>query len=59
MVNKKRLFEVERELREISKHRLDLESEVRALESATLKENEDHYVHKMTIIKDGEFDKAG
>ena len=56
--HKKRLFELERELKEVAKHRLDLENEVRALDHAYQKELEDSYVNKMTIIKDKKFDEV-
>ena len=53
---KKRLFELEREFKETSKQRFDLENECRSLENELGRENDDNYNNKMTIIKDREFD---
>ena len=53
---KKRLFELEREFKETSKQRFDLENECRSLENEIGRENDDNYNNKMTIIKDKEFD---
>jgi hypothetical protein len=50
------LFELEREFKDTSKHRFDLENECRALESELNRENEDNYNNKMTIVKDKEFE---
>ena len=49
---KKRLFELEREFKDTSKQRFDLENECRSLESELNRENEDNYNNKMTIEKD-------
>ena len=54
---KKRLFELEREFKEVYKHRSDLEGELRTLEHDFKNEAEDNYNYKMTIIKEQEFEK--
>ena len=51
-LTKKRLFELERELKETSKQRFDLEADLRGLENEFSREKEDHYDNTMTIIKD-------
>jgi hypothetical protein len=47
---------LEREFKETSKSRFDLENECRSLESEFGREHDDNYSNKMTIIKDKEFD---
>jgi chromosome segregation ATPase len=54
---KKRIFEIERELKDTSKSRFDLETELRALEHELGKEDEDSYANTMNITKDIEFTK--
>lgn len=56
---KKRLFELEREFKEISKQRFDLENECRQLESELTRESEDNYNNKMTLDKDKAFEALG
>lgn len=56
---KKRLFELEREFKDISKQRFELENELRALDNELNKEGDENYSSKMTIIKDKEFDDLG
>ena len=56
---KKRLFELERELKDLSKQRFDLENEIRALDSDFTREAEENYNDKMTIVKDKEFEELG
>lgn len=53
---KKRLFELEREFKDTSRQRFDLENECRALENELNKENEENYNNKMTIEKDKQFE---
>lgn len=50
---------MEREFKEISKQRYDLENELRQIEHDLLREGEDNYSNKMTIIKEKEFDDLG
>lgn len=56
---KKRLFELEREFKEISKQRFDLENDLRATEHELAREQEENYNNKMTLIKDKEFEGLG
>jgi hypothetical protein len=53
----KRHFEVDRELKDVCKQRLDSESELRAMENEFSREGHENYENKMTIIKEKEFDK--
>jgi hypothetical protein len=53
---KKRLFELEREFKELSKQRFDLENECRQMENELSREGEDNYTSKMTLDKDKAFD---
>lgn len=53
----KRHFEVDRELKDVSKQRLDAENELRALDNEFGREGTDNYGNKMAIIKEKEFDK--
>ena len=53
---KKRHFELDKDLKEVSKQRLDVENELRALDNEYGREAQDNYDNKMTIIKDREFD---
>lgn len=48
---------MERELKETSKQRFDLEADLRGLENEFSREKEDHYDNTMTIIKDAQFSK--
>lgn len=54
---KKRLFEIERELKDTSKQRFDLETELKALDHDLTKEDEESYINTMCITKDFEFTK--
>lgn len=54
---KKRLFELEREFKDTSKQRFDLENECRAFESETHRENEENYNNKMSLEKDKQFEE--
>lgn len=56
---KKRLFELEREFKDIGKQRYDLENELRQLEHDLLREGEDNYNNKMAIIKERESEELG
>ena len=47
---------MEREFKDTSKQRFDLENECRALESELGRENEDNYQNKMTMKKEQEFE---
>lgn len=51
------MFELERELKDTSKSKFDLETELRALEHEIGKEEEDNYINTMHITKDIEFTK--
>jgi hypothetical protein len=53
---KKRHFELDKDLKEVSKQRVDVENELRALDNEFGREAQDNYDNKMTIIKDREFD---
>lgn len=48
---------MEREFKETSKQRFDLENECRSLENEFGRENDDNYNNKMHIIKDKEFEE--
>lgn len=52
----KRHFELDKELKDISKQRLDVENELRALDNEYKRESEENYESKMTIEKEKEFD---
>lgn len=52
----KRHFELDKELKDISKQRLDVENDLRALDNEFKREGEDNYESKMTIEKEKEFD---
>lgn len=52
----KRIFEVDKEYKEVSKQRLDVENELKSFENEYGREFQDNYEDKMTIIKDKEFD---
>lgn len=52
----KRHFEVDRELKEVSKQRLDSENDLRQQENEFGRESADNYSNKMTIEKDKEFE---
>ena len=54
---KKRVYEIDRELKETSKQRFELENEVKSLESELNKENDEHYNNTMHIVKDKKFDE--
>lgn len=51
------MFELEREFKETSKHRFDLENECRSLDTELNRENEEYYNNTMHIDKDLEFTK--
>jgi len=53
---KKRLFELEREFKDTSKQRFDLENECRVLEAQLNGQTEENYTNKMTIVKEKEFE---
>ena len=55
----KRHFELDRELKDVSKQRLDTENEVRQLDNEYGREGGENYENKMNIVKDGEFEKLG
>ena len=55
---KRKNFELEREFKDISKQRFDLENELRHLESELNKESDDNYGNKMTIMKEKEFEQV-
>jgi len=48
---------LEREFKETSKHRFDLEGDLRALENEFGREDEDHYSNTMVIKKEMEFSR--
>lgn len=52
----KRHFELDRELKDVSKQRLDTENDLRSLDNDFGREGSDNYENKMSIIKDREFD---
>ena len=54
---KKKVYELDRELKDTSKQRFELENEVKSLENELNKENEEHYNNTMHIIKDKKFDE--
>lgn len=54
---KKRIYEIDRELKETSKQRFEFENEVKSLESELNKENEEYYNNTMHIVKDKKFDE--
>ena len=53
---KKKTFELERELKDTSKSRFDLEGDLRALENEFGREEDENYDHTMAITKDKEFE---
>lgn len=55
----KRLFELEKEVKEISRARFDMENDIKALENEYLREQAENYNSKMHIIKDKTFDDVG
>lgn len=55
----KRHFELDRELKDVSKQRLDTENEVRQLDNEYGREGSENYENKMNIVKDGEFERLG
>lgn len=57
MATKKRIYEIDRELKDTSKQRFELENEVRQLETDLNKENEEHYNNTMHIVKDKKFEE--
>jgi hypothetical protein len=52
----KRHFELDKELKDVSKQRLDVENELRALDNEFKRESDENYESKMTIEKEREFD---
>ena len=54
---KKRLFELEKDLKDVSKQKFDLENEIRMLEQDLARETSENYTAKMTIGKDKEFEE--
>ena len=48
---------MEKEFKEISKNRFDLDNDLRILDNEINKENDENYISKMTIIKDKEFEQ--
>lgn len=56
---KKRLFELEKEVKDISKQRFDLENDIKALDNDFNKEGVENYNNKMAIIKDKQLDDLG
>lgn len=52
----KRLFEVDKELKDVSKQRIDIENDLRSLDNEFGREGQENYENKMKIIKEKEFD---
>lgn len=52
----KRHFELDRELKDVSKQRLDVENELRGMDSEYKRESEENYESKMSIVKDKHFE---
>lgn len=53
----KRLFEVDRELKDVSKQRIDIENDLRSLDNEFGREGQENYESHMKIIKEKEFDQ--
>ena len=56
-MTKKKTYELDREQKDTSKQRFELENEVKSLENELNKENEEHYNNTMHIIKDKKFEE--
>ena len=52
----KRHFDLDRELKDVSKQRLDVENDLRALDNEFGREAQDNYEYKMTLEKEHQFD---
>lgn len=48
----KRHFELDRELKDVSKQRLDTENDLRSLDNDFKREGDDNYDNKMSLKKD-------
>lgn len=52
----KRHFELDRELKDVSKQRLDVENELRSMDGEYKREGDENYESKMSIVKDKHFE---
>jgi hypothetical protein len=55
----KRHFDLDKELKDVSKQRLDVESDLRGLDSENFRESNDNYDNKMTMDKEKHFEELG